>query len=244
MAKLILKPAARPLFAQIKELIVERIRAGEWQAGNSLPSEHEFAAHYNVSQGTVRKAIAEMAAENLVDRFRGKGTFVASHTDAREHSRFFHIVGNDGVKKLPGSQPISCERSKASKKTQDILKLLNNATIVAAERLRLINEVPVILETITVSDEMFPGIYDLWSGKTPNEFYPLYETKYGIRVIGAKEKLSSVTASNRTAHLLGVEPGIPLLLIDRLAYTFGNEPVERRVSQCNTTDYHYLSELN
>ena len=123
MAKRAIAPAFRPLFAQIKELIVERIRAGEWQAGNPLPSEHEFAQHYNVSQGTVRKAVAEMAADNLVERYRGKGTFVASHTDAREHSRFFHIVRNDGVKQLPGSQPLSCQRSQATQENQKLLGL-------------------------------------------------------------------------------------------------------------------------
>ena len=244
MAKRVTAPAFRPLFAQIKELIVERVRAGEWQAGNPLPSEHEFADFYNVSQGTVRKAIAEMAADNLVERYRGKGTFVASHTDEREHSRFFHIVGNDGVKRLPGSEPLSCQRSQATKDTQKVLELGDDKTVVIAERLRLIDDVPIILETITISDDMFPGFSEAWNGKIPNEFYPLYETKYGTRVIGAKERLSVITATNRVADLLGLSPGTPLLQIDRTAFTFGEQPVERRVSQCNTAHYHYLSVLN
>jgi len=244
MAKRPSAPAASPLFAQIKALIVERIRAGEWQAGNPLPSEHEFAAHYNVSQGTVRKAVAEMAAENLVERYRGKGTFVASHTDAREHSRFFHIVGNDGVKRLPGSQPLNCQRGQATPENQKLLELSTSQAVVVAERLRLIDDTPIILETITISDDMFPGFSEAWNKEIPNEFYPLYETKYGIRVIGAKEQLSAVAAKDGVAKLLGVDPGAPLLQIDRIAYTFGEQPVERRVSQCSTAHHHYLSLLN
>ena len=244
MAKRATAPAFRPLFAQIKELIVERIRAGEWQTGNPLPSEHEFAQHYNVSQGTVRKAIAEMATENLVERYRGKGTFVASHTDEREHSRFFHIVGDDGIKRLPGSQPLSCRRSQADKENQRLLGLSADKTIVVAERLRLIDDIPIILETITISDAMFPGFCDAWNGKIPNEFYPLYEMKYGTRVIGAKERLSAVVAKERVAQHLGLTTGTPLLQIDRIAYTFGEQPVERRVSQCSTAHHHYLSLLS
>ncbi len=244
MAKRVTAPAFRPLFAQIKELIVERVRAGEWQAGNPLPSEHEFAEHYNVSQGTVRKAVAEMAAENLVERYRGKGTFVASHTDEREHSRFFHIVGDDGVKRLPGSQPLSCQRSQATQENQKLLGLSADKTVIVAERLRLIDGKPIILETITISDEMFPGFSEAWNGEIPNEFYPLYETKYGTRVIGAKERLSAVSADNRVADLLGLDPGMPILKIDRIAFTFGEQPVERRVSQCNTAYHHYLSILS
>ena len=239
MAKRTSVPAASPLFAQIKALIVERIRAGEWQAGNPLPSEHEFAEHYNVSQGTVRKAIAEMAADNLVERYRGKGTFVASHTDEREHSRFFHFIGNDGVKQLPGSQSLSCQRAQATQDDQNLLGLSADKTVIVAERLRLIDGIPIILETITISDDMFPGFREAWNEEIPNEFYPLYETKYGIRVIGAKEQLSAVAAKDRVAKLLGVDPGAPLLQIDRIAYTFGEQPVERRVSQCNTAHHHY-----
>ncbi len=243
MAKRMKAPAFRPLFAQIKDLIVERVRAGEWQSGTALPSEHEFARHYNVSQGTVRKAIAEMAAENLVERYRGKGTFVASHTDEREHSRFFHIVGNNGIKQLPGSRSLGCRRCKANKEIQETLDLSENQTVVIAERLRLIDDKPVILETITVSDDMFPGFYDAWNEETPNEFYPLYETEFGTRVIAAKEKLSAVTANEKVAQHLGVDSGTPVLMIDRVAFTFGDQPVERRVSYCNTAHHHYLSEL-
>ena len=91
---------------------------------------------------------------------------------------------------------------------------------------------------------MFPGFSDAWNQDIPNEFYPLYETRYGIRVIGARERLSAVSADNRVADLLGLDPGAPILKIDRIAYTFGKQPVERRVSQCSTAHHHYISELN
>jgi GntR family transcriptional regulator len=72
-------PAFSPLYQQIKALILQSLQAGEWKPGESIPSEMELAARFRVSQGTVRKAIDELAAENLVVRRQGKGTFVATH---------------------------------------------------------------------------------------------------------------------------------------------------------------------
>ena len=71
-------PAYQPLYRQIKYLITESLVSGEWRPGQPIPSEIELAHRYSVSQGTVRKAVDEMAAENLLVRRQGKGTFVAT----------------------------------------------------------------------------------------------------------------------------------------------------------------------
>ncbi|MGN5479378.1 GntR family transcriptional regulator [Cupriavidus basilensis] len=63
-----------PLYQQIKALITRSLQSGEWKPGEMIPSEMELASRYKVSQGTVRKAIDELAAENLVARRQGKGT--------------------------------------------------------------------------------------------------------------------------------------------------------------------------
>jgi len=72
-------PAFSPLYQQIKTLLVRSLQAGEWKPGEAIPSEMDLAARFKVSQGTVRKAIDELAAENLLVRRQGKGTFVATH---------------------------------------------------------------------------------------------------------------------------------------------------------------------
>ncbi len=73
-------PAFSPLYQQIKALITRSLQSGEWRPGEAIPSEMELAARYRVSQGTVRKAIDELAVENRVVRRQGKGTFVATHS--------------------------------------------------------------------------------------------------------------------------------------------------------------------
>jgi GntR family transcriptional regulator len=74
-------PTFSPLYRQIKNLMLNALESAEWRPGQAIPSEQELALRFNVSQGTVRKAIDEMAAENLLVRKQGKGTYVASHND-------------------------------------------------------------------------------------------------------------------------------------------------------------------
>src|SRR5206468_5094674 len=89
-------PTFSPLYQQIKALITQSLQSGEWKPGELIPSEVELAARYKVSQGTVRKAIDEMSAENLVVRRQGKGTFVATHHEARAQFRFLRLVPDSG----------------------------------------------------------------------------------------------------------------------------------------------------
>jgi GntR family transcriptional regulator len=106
-------PTFSPLYRQIKQLIMGNLESGEWGPGDAIPSESELAGRFGVSQGTVRKAIDEMAAENLLVRQQGKGTFVATHKDPGSAFRFLRLVPNDGVPQVSQSVPLECWRAKA-----------------------------------------------------------------------------------------------------------------------------------
>ena len=84
-------PTFSPLYRQIKDFLIRSLEQGEWGPGDAIPSEGELAVRFNVSQGTVRKAIDEMAAENMLVRRQGKGTFVATHDDPRSFYRFLRL---------------------------------------------------------------------------------------------------------------------------------------------------------
>ena len=107
---------------QIKALIERSLEAGEWKPGEAIPAEMELAARFGVSQGTVRKAIDALAAENLVVRRQGKGTFVATHTE--EHAsifRFLRIRRNDGAASTPGSRLIDVQARRRRRPTSRAL---------------------------------------------------------------------------------------------------------------------------
>src|SRR5438045_4250099 len=89
-------PAFSPLYQQIKALIVKSLEAAEWRPGEAIPSEMELAARFKVSQGTVSKAIDELATENLLVRRQGKGTYVATHAVQKVQYRFLRLAPVDG----------------------------------------------------------------------------------------------------------------------------------------------------
>ncbi len=89
-------PAFSPLYQQIKVLILQSLQAGEWKPSTAIPSEMELAARFKVSQGTVRKAIDELASENLLVRRQGKGTFVATHAERQIQYRFLKLIPDNG----------------------------------------------------------------------------------------------------------------------------------------------------
>ena len=90
-------PTFSPLYQQIKQAMLHSLQAGEWKPQEAIPSEMELAKRYSVSQGTVRKAIDELAAENLVVRRQGKGTFVASHNERHVEYRFLRLYPDQGT---------------------------------------------------------------------------------------------------------------------------------------------------
>ena len=128
-------PTFSPLYRQIKALILQALEAGEWRPGQAIPSEQELASRFNVSQGTVRKAIDEMAADNLLVRKQGKGTYVASHNDPRAMFRFLRLVPMDGNLSHPQSVPLDCWRAKAGQEASRMLGIEPGAPIIIIRRL-------------------------------------------------------------------------------------------------------------
>ena len=94
-------PRRQPLYRQAGEALMRRLVDGRWRPGEIIPPEHALAAELGVSQGTVRRALDELARINLVVRRQGKGTYVAEHTRERALFHFFHLVGDDGKRALP-----------------------------------------------------------------------------------------------------------------------------------------------
>ena len=92
-----------PLYAQVKALLVKRIGSGAWKPGEMLPSEFELAAEYNVSQGTVRKALTALETDRLIVRRQGRGTYVARHSRDQTLFHFFRMVGLDDYRLVPTS---------------------------------------------------------------------------------------------------------------------------------------------
>ena len=227
------------LYIQIKQLLVDRISHGEWPPGSVIPSEMNLAQELGVSQGTVRKAITDLVENNLLTRRQGRGTFVSNHDVDRALFHFFHITDNKGLKVMPDSQVLSCRRQMATRKETSALQLPESTQVIRIERVRSIADKPTMIETITLAAASFPDIDAEQGCILPNTLYELYETRYGITIHSADEQLRAIAASKHDGRLLGIDPGTPLLEINRIALTLARKPVELRVSRCSTRNHYY-----
>lgn len=231
----------RPLYRQVRDRLIRNLVDGVWAPGEALPSEMQLAAELGVSQGTVRKALDAMAADNLVVRRQGRGTFVARPDEERILFQFFKLVPDNGAPSFPDSRVLALSQGRADADERASLGLATGSRVIRIRRVRSINGKPVIAEAITLPASLFP---DLAGMAVPNNLYGLYAMHYGITIANTQEKLKAVGASPDDAAILGVSPGTPVLKIDRLALALDKTPVERRLSICLTQDLHYLSDLS
>lgn len=236
-------PTFSPLYRQIKEFMIKSLEEGEWGPGDAIPSEAELAAHFSVSQGTVRKAIDEMAAENLLVRRQGKGTFVATHDDPRSIYRFLQLMPDSGQSEHSVSEPLSCRAMTAPPEVAVALEIQAGDPVIAVERLLRFEGEPVVLDQIYLVGELFSGLTLERLRVSERSLYSLFESDYGVRMIRAEERLRAVSADGHSARLLAVDEGSPLLLVERTAFTYGNKPVEWRRGLYSTRRHHYLNEL-
>lgn len=237
-------PAFAPLYLQIKALLEKSLDAREWRPGEAIPSEIELASRYRVSQGTVRKAIDALAADNLVVRKQGKGTFVATHTEERSSLfRFLRIRRNDGGDVQPVSRLLDVKRAKAGADVARLLELKTGDSVLLLRRVLDYDREPVVLDEITLPAALFRGLtkarYDIFHGS----MYAFFESQFGVRMLKAQERIRAVAADAAAARILRVPSGTPLLAVDRLTLTYGDRPVEVRRGLCTTGAFHYVNEL-
>jgi len=236
-------PTFRPLYKQIKELLLDGLRGGEWRPGDAIPSEIELAARYRVSQGTVRKAIDELAADNLLVRRQGKGTFVASHGEPQVRFRFLRLAPDAGGPVAAERKLLDFRRARASAEIARLLELRTGDSMIVLTRLLLFSGDPVVLEEVWLPAGLFRGLTAAAITEHKGALYNLFETQYGTRMVRAEEKLKAKSADAETAKLLAVEPGHALLEVERLSYTYGDRPVEWRRGLYKTDRHFYRSEL-
>jgi GntR family transcriptional regulator len=234
----------RPLYAQIRALIERALESGEWAPGQAIPSELELASRFGVSQGTVRKAVQALAADNLLVRRQGKGTFVATHTEEKASNfRFLRIRRDDGKPEYPKSRLIDLRRARAGAEVAQALALPPGHPVFVLRRILEYGGDPAVLDEITLPAELFPGLTRARFAAYHGSMYGFFETAFGVRMLRADERLRAVAADERSAKLLQVAPGTPLLAVDRVAYTYGDRPVEVRRGLCTTRHEHYWNAL-
>jgi GntR family transcriptional regulator len=239
-----LAPAFSPLYQQIKSLVMSSLQRAEWGPGEIIPSEIELAARFKVSQGTVRKAIDELAAENLLVRRQGKGTFVATHAEERVQFRFLRLMPNEGEPTDLDRRLIDCKRQRAPGEIARALRFPVGDAAIRIRRVLSSRAAPVVLDDIWLPASMFKGLTAQRLGEYQGPMYRLFEAEFGVRMIRAEEKIRAVAADAAAAELLAVAVGAPLLSVERLSLTYDDKPVELRRGLYTTASHYYRNDLS
>ncbi|MFJ3684500.1 GntR family transcriptional regulator [Pseudomonas sp. NPDC090208] len=235
-------PNFQPLYRQIKDLLMERISSGEWSPGTFIPSEAALATTYGVSVGTLRKALNELMADNVVVRQQGKGTSVATHDADQALFRFFNISRMDGGRSMPVSMVLGRTLRKASAEEAKDLGLSAGAKVIHISRTRELDGKATIHEDIVVCAERFLGL-ERQPEVLPNTLYHLYQHRFGATVAHADERIVAIHANAVQSEALGVKEGAALLQIVRIARDYQGRAIEKRISVVSTAAHCYFNTI-
>jgi GntR family transcriptional regulator len=232
-----------PLYKDVKRRLTDALTRGEWKPGAAIPAERQLADRFGISVGTVRKAIDELVAENILIRQQGRGTFVATHNREREIFYFLHVVPHDGPKQYPDVRLASFARGKADRRIAQALDIAPGDAVYRICNVLHLDGTPIIVDEIALPARRFSGLTERKFRERRSTVYNLYQEAFGISVVTAHERVRALAADDGAAALLCVDPATPLLSIRRVAFTYRDSPVEYRVSLVNTARHEYWAAI-
>lgn len=228
-----------PLYKKIKEQIIHSLVSGEWQPGEMIPNEKQLAERFGVAISTIRAAIGELVASDVLSRKQGKGTFVTEHNSPNAY-RYFNLYHSDGSKVSFYRQLIRSRKESPDDETIRLLRL-NGPEIVFKLRTHIHSKNTIIaVADMTVSQRLFPELDKNMSIEGDQSLYAVFQSTYNINVVRIVEQLVAAKAPAAIAKVLKLKAGEPLLQVKRTAFTFNNQPIELRTTWIHTKDYHYL----
>ena len=236
--------AGMPLYRVVKRSLLQAIESGAFPPGETLPSETEIAAQMGISIGTLRRAVDELAAEHILVRRQGRGTFVATHNTDRFLFQFFHVEREDGRREAPVVDLVSFERVRADDEPAQALHLRPGDPAIQIENRLRLQGMAVIYDRLTLPATLFKGLTEKRFRERPSTIYQLYQTDFGITVVRAQERARARPADRNVSRVLGLAVGVPVMQVHRTALTFGDRPVEHRVSIINTAHHDYVNLLS
>ena len=229
------------LYRQVKRELIADIQSGRFQPGKALPNETELAQRFGVSIGTLRRAVDELVADHVLLRQQGRGTFVGQQDNDRFMYQFFKIEGRDGTREFPQIRLLAFDTGRASAEQAQALGLSGTARVFRIENLLSLQGRPVVHDRITLSCALFPRLTEAQFAQRPGTIYELYQSAFGVTVVGADERARAGGADATSAALLQLPVGSPVLRVARVAHTFDRQPAEWRVSIIDTRAHEFVS---
>jgi GntR family transcriptional regulator len=225
---------------QVRDALASRIAMGEWKPNAAIPNEGDLAREFGVSSGTMRKALDLMEGERLLTRRQGRGTFVNDQSSDELAVRYSNIRTTDGERITGEVNLVSVTQGSANSAECGRLRLRPDDKVWRLQRLRMHKGEPFMVEDVVMPAALFPDLDE--QKDLPSRIVVLAQ-QYGILLGRGDERLSIGAASPEVAETLGLKPGAPILLLDRLVHDLSGRAVEWRVGRGHFADKYYLAEI-
>lgn len=228
-----------PLYMQIAELLARQIKAGWWRTGERLPTEAELAQRLQVAVGTLRKSLAQLEDQGVLERIQGSGTYVRKVQGTQRIYELFRLELKDGPG-LPTAQLLSLERLAAP---ADVPRLgtASSRNYWRARRLRFLSQVPVALEEIWFAA---PGVRQLQPQEIGDSMYLFYQERFQVWIARVEDHLAAAPAPEWAAPPSGLAAGDCAGYVERLSFTAANELAEFSRTWFNPKVCRYSSRLS
>lgn len=225
-----------PVYFRLQMALKKQIEGGRWAPGQSIPTERELVKTYELSIGTVKKAILNLVNDGYLYRIQGKGTFVAGTTLRRGSLRYYRLQQDFKNKEADLTVKfLGLKKIKGHPVLNELLKISPDQDLFEIKRLFLFENKPIIYCTSHLPRKMFSNLDKFKNNCFESmTLYKLLEKEYGIPTVYNQTLFSSVEADRKKAQLLKVKKGAPLLLIDMISFTYKDTPYESRRSFCLT----------
>ena len=224
--------------------MTRRLATGEWKPGAAIPTETRLKDEFGVAIGTIRRAVDELVAQNMLVRQQGRGTFVATHNRDRLLFHFFHIERRDGYKEYPDVRLHDFERVRLGREVAALLGMHEGDRAVRFRNTLSLEGQKIMLDEITVPESLFPRLTEKKLRERNSTLYNLYQDQYRITVVRTSQRLGGGLVPREVARALEAPVGLPVLVIRRIAFAYHDRPVEYRVSYVDTRLHDYVGDTH
>lgn len=215
-----------PYYAQLVQLLREKINQGSWKVGEKIPGEQDLCIQYKVSRTVVRQALRELELQGVIRRQKGKGTFVSEPK-----------INESLVQKLTGFYQDMVERGfepmtlvlrqcimPADDRIASYLQIQPGREVVDLLRLRFINDEPIQLVNSFIPHDLCPGVAEV--DLAQRSLYEYLEKDCHLQISRGRRFIEAVSADKDTARWLRVKNGAALIQLDSISYLDNGQPVE------------------
>jgi GntR family transcriptional regulator len=212
------------LYHSLGQIIRSKIQSEEWRAGQQIPSEREMMKIFNISRSTVRQGIENLVKEGILHRIQGIGTFISPpkvEGGVLRLMEFSDLIRQNGLK--PGVRLIGKNNIAPPANIKKNLAMGEGETVTWLQRLLLVNQTPILIETSYFATARFPDLLQNYDGTEDPRLY--IHLKNGVKVTRAREIFEPVILEDPEADLLGTRGGFPALWVEHLAFDSLEEPV-------------------